>query len=223
MLRPRRLSSWRWGCSKWCAKAQTSTCQAQASSRKSTSPRKSRGEQRRGKMVSRNTERLAGRYLRFYGVSWAIRRRLPRWKQAGLPTTTANLCLGGVKCAQPVAFSRTREVEVHDAPLHRRAARPDRHEVARRRHATTTYRSTPHALRARGWPVCESISPQSCHACPSPSHRSVSELRTTGHRSRQPRKLSPSGLRTRSGLFAHYIDRRPLPGGPPVLWASTPG
>jgi hypothetical protein len=164
-----------------------------------------------------------GRYLRFYGVSWAIRRRLSRWKQAGLPTATANLCLGGVKCAQPVAFSRTREVEVHDAPLHRRAARPDRHEVARRRHATTTYRSTPHALRARGWPVCESISPQSCHACPSPSHRSVSELRTTGHRSRQPRKLSPSGLRTRSGLFAHFIDHRPLPGGPPVLWASTPG
>jgi hypothetical protein len=90
-----------------------------------------------------------------------------------LPTATANLCLGGVKCAQLVAFSRTREVEVHDAPLHRRAARPDRHEVARRRHAATTYRSTPHALRARGWPVCESISPQSCHACPSPSHRSV--------------------------------------------------
>jgi len=123
--------------------------------------------------VSRNTERLAGRYLRFYGVSWAIRRRLSRWKQAGLPTATANLCLGGVKCAQLVAFSRTREVEVHDAPLHRRAARPDRHEVARRPHAATTYRSTPHALRARGWPVCESISPQSCHACPSASHRSV--------------------------------------------------
>ena len=114
--RASRLSRWRWVCSKWCARARTPTCQAQASSRKSTSARKLRTEQRRGKMVSRNTVRLASRYLRFYGVPWVNRRRPVRWKQAGLPTATANLCLGGVKCAQPVAFSRTREVEVHDAP-----------------------------------------------------------------------------------------------------------
>ena len=43
------------------------------------------------------------------------------------------------------------------------------------------------------------------------------------HRSRQPRKLSPSGLRARSILFAHFVEHRPLPGNPPVLWTSAPG
>ena len=43
------------------------------------------------------------------------------------------------------------------------------------------------------------------------------------HRSRQPRKFSPSGLRARSILFAHFVEHRPLPGNPPVLWTSAPG
>ena len=43
------------------------------------------------------------------------------------------------------------------------------------------------------------------------------------HRSRQPRKFSPSGLRARSILFAHFVEHRPLPGNPPALWTSAPG
>ena len=43
------------------------------------------------------------------------------------------------------------------------------------------------------------------------------------HRSRQPRKFSPSGLRARSILFAHFVEHRPLPGNPPVIWTSAPG